>query len=374
MDAEREQVRSGLDDVVVAATELSLVDGDRGRLVYRGHDAIELAETRSFEEVWHLLGIGHLPSAGELPDFSRRLRAAGALSRAERAAVRPSARGEQLAAVRTALSELASVRGLRPWLERPLDELEEEALSLAGAMPSLVALVDAELLHRRLRPGAFDGPSVAKRYLAGVTGRDARDELVRAFDRYLVLAADHGMNASTFVARSVASTGADVGACLVAALAALSGPLHGGAPAPVLDMLDRIGRPARAKDWIARRVEEGHRIMGFGHRVYRTDDPRALSLRRAALNAGFGRAEFAAAVEQAALEVLAELKPGRPLRTNVEFWSAVTFEACGIPRPLFTATFATSRIAGWTAHLVEQARHNRLVRPKAAYVGPPAAA
>jgi citrate synthase len=361
---------SGLDDVVVAATELSLVDGKAGRLVYRGHDATELAETRSFEEVWHLLFVGHLPSEGELQAFRERVRAGAPTSREEHEAVRRAASGEPLSAVRSALSALASVRELRPWLERSPDGVGDEALGLGGAMPSLVALVHAELAGGPLPRDAFDGATVAERYLAAVTGRAVPESLTRPLDRYLVLTADHGMNASTFVARSVASTGADVGAALVAAVAALSGPLHGGAPGPVLDMLDEIREPARARDWISRRVREGRRIMGFGHRVYRTEDPRARTLRRAALAGGLGRTDLAVAVEQAALEVLVELKPGRPLHTNVEFWSAVTLEACGVPRPLFTATFATSRMAGWTAHLSEQVRHNRLVRPRAAYIGP----
>jgi citrate synthase len=193
---------------------------------------------------------------------------------------------------------------------------------------------------------------------------------VRALDRYFSLTADHGMNASTFVARVVTSTGADAGAAMVAALGALSGPLHGGAPGPVLHMLDEIGRPERARDWIVRRLRDGHRIMGFGHRIYRTDDPRAMSLRRTAIESGLGRAELAAAVEEAALEVLAEMKPGRPLRTNVEFWAAITLDACGIPHDLFTATFTVSRVVGWAAHAVEQAADNRLIRPTVEYVGP----
>ncbi|HXY72876.1 MAG TPA: citrate/2-methylcitrate synthase, partial [Actinomycetota bacterium] len=220
------------------------------------------------------------------------------------------------------------------------------------------------------RPAPVEGSSHAERYLRGVTGRSPDPAAVRALDRYLSLTADHGMNASTFVARVVTSTGADAGASIVAALGALSGPLHGGAPGPVLEMLDEIGSADRARDWIARRIAEGHRIMGFGHRVYRTDDPRAMSLRRIAIENGAGRAELAVAVERAALEVLAETKPGRTLRTNVEFWTAVTLDACGIPRELFTPTFAVSRVVGWSAHVVEQAGDNRLIRPTVEYVGP----
>jgi citrate synthase len=215
-----------------------------------------------------------------------------------------------------------------------------------------------------------EGDSHAARYLHGLTGKTPAPDAVRALDRYLSLTADHSMNASTFVARVVTSTGADAGAAVVAAIGALSGPLHGGAPGPVLQMLDEIGRPDRARDWIARRIREGHRIMGFGHRIYRTDDPRAMSLRRTAIESGLGRAELAAAVEEAALEVLAELKPGRPLRTNVEFWAAITLDGCGIPHDLFTATFTVSRVVGWAAHIVEQASDNRLIRPTVEYVGP----
>jgi len=367
----------GSPDLVAGTTGISDVEGERGRLVYRGYDAVELAESRPFEAVWYLLDAGRLPDAAELEAFRIQIRAAGELSAHEArmvadvagsAANSPPEREAPLAAVRTALSALAAHRGLSPWLERDLSELRRELLRLAASTPAVVCAVAAA--NRGRPPAGMGGDSQAERYLRGLTGRMPEEAAVRSLDRYLSLTADHGMNASTFVARVVASTGADPGAAVVAALGALSGPLHGGAPGPVLEMLDEIGTPDRARDWLARRVRGGHRIMGFGHRIYRTDDPRAMSLRRAAVEHGGGRTELALAVEGAALEVLAELKPGRTLRTNVEFWTAVTLEACGIPPALFTPTFATSRVIGWAAHIVEQAGDNRLIRPTVVYVGP----
>ena len=362
------EIHEGLDDVVVGVTRLCHIDGEAGQLVYRGLDAARLAESQPYEAVVHLLHEGRLPTAHELAAYRARMRDAGRLTPAEGDAVRRPAGGEPLAAIRTGLSAVAALRGLRPWLDRDPTEVRAEALSLGAAMPAVVTTVHAAAGMPPAGPGEDD--SFAARYLSAMRGAPAPAALVRALDRYLVLTAHHGMNASTFVARAVASTGADVGSSLVAALGALSGPLHGGAPGPVLDMLDAIGEAGRARDWLARRVREGGRIMGFGHRVYRTDDPRAMSLRAAAIQAGYGRTELALAVEEAALEVLAEMKPGRSLRTNVEFWTAVTLEACGIPRALFTATFAVSRTAGWTAHVLEQVAHNRLMRPMVAYVGP----
>jgi len=359
----------GLENVVVGTTSIGEVDGERGRLIYRGCDAVELAEAGPFEAVWHLLHEETLPDARHLERFRRRVQSAGALSPAE-SKVLAGLRGEgsALGSVRSAVSAVAAERRLAPWLGRDPSALRDEVLGLAASMPAIVCAVAGA--RQRGAPTTLEGASHAERYLHSVTGRTPGDAAVRALDRYLALTADHGMNSSTFVARVVTSTGADAGASVVAALGALSGPLHGGAPGPVLEMLDEIGTAGRARDWIARRIAEGHRIMGFGHRIYRTDDPRAMSLRRIAIENGAGRAELAVAVEQAALEVLAEAKPGRTLRTNVEFWTAVTLDACGIPRELFTPTFAVGRVVGWGAHSVEQAGDNRLIRPTVDYVGP----
>ncbi|MBJ7596769.1 MAG: citrate synthase [Candidatus Dormibacteraeota bacterium] len=359
-------VSAGLEGVSIGETRISFVDGQNGRLVYSAHDAVELAESRSFEEVWFLLHNGRLPAAGELRGFTAELRQSGRLKPEEVEAVLPVLRGEPMAALRSALSVLAASRGLRPWLNRALSELSSEAVGLAAATPQLVEMV----LHRR-GPMAWDEPAgYAERYLWGVLGGRPEPGLARALEAYLILTADHGMNASTFAARVATSTAADAGGALVAAIATLSGPLHGGAPGPVLDMLDAAGTREEARRWISAELAAGRRLMGFGHRVYRVDDPRAVALRRVATEIGGPRVELARAVEQEALSALAELKPSRPLRTNVEFWTAMVLERCGIPREAFSLTFTSSRMADWTAHVIEQASHNRLIRPTADYTGP----
>jgi citrate synthase len=211
----------------------------------------------------------------------------------------------------------------------------------------------------------------AANYLYMLRGEPASPEHARAVEQYMMTTVDHGFNASTFTARVITSTGADLAAAVVGAVGALSGPLHGGAPSRALDMLDAIGSIDRADDWIREAVERGDRLMGFGHRVYKTDDPRSVLLRSVAERLGGPNVEFAEQVEQRAVELLAELKPGRKLYTNVEFYAGVVMDICGVPREMFTPTFASSRVIGWTAHVLEQAADNRLIRPSAQYVGPP---
>ncbi len=190
----------------------------------------------------------------------------------------------------------------------------------------------------------------------------------------MTAAIDHGFNASTFTARVIASTGADLGSAVVGALGSLSGPLHGGAPSRALDTLDAIGTPDRIDEWVTDAVLSGDRIMGFGHPVYRTEDPRSRMLRAIALGFGGERVAFATAVESRVLALLAELKPGRQLHTNVEFYAGVVMELCGIPRDMFTPTFAAARVVGWTAHILEQAADGKIIRPSSRYVGRPAPA
>jgi citrate synthase len=217
--------------------------------------------------------------------------------------------------------------------------------------------------------------SHAADYLLMLSGAIPDAARVAGLDAYLCCVADHGMNASTFVARVVASTGSDMVSAIVAAIGALKGPLHGGAPGPVLDMLDAIGQPDRARAWLEAELAAGRRIMGMGHRIYRVRDPRAAALERAASNleragAATDRLRMARAVEREAEQLLAEHYAGRALRANVEFYTAVLLEAVGIPRTLFSATFAASRIVGWCAHVDEQRRVGRLIRPASRYVGP----
>jgi citrate synthase len=204
-----------------------------------------------------------------------------------------------------------------------------------------------------------------------LTGEEPEPAKARAVEQYLVSTIDHGFNASTFTARVVASTGADVAAAVVAAVGALSGPLHGGAPSRALDTLDAIGSPERTAEWVRETVSQGKKMMGFGHRVYKTEDPRSLLMRRVAESLGGPLVDFAVEVESTVVEVLAELKPGRNLYANVEFYAGVVMELCGIPREMFTPTFATSRVIGWCSHILEQAADNRIIRPSSRYIGPP---
>ena len=204
-----------------------------------------------------------------------------------------------------------------------------------------------------------------------LTGHVPSEQHARAIEQYMILTIDHGFNASTFTARVITSTGADLGAAIVGAIGALSGPLHGGAPSRALDLLDAIGTPDRADAYIRPLVERGDRIMGFGHRVYKTDDPRSLLLRGVAEGLGGPLVDLAVQVERTIVDVLAELKPGRHLYANVEFYAGVVMHLCGIPRHMFTPTFAAGRSIGWSTHVMEQASHNRLIRPAARYVGAP---
>jgi citrate synthase len=278
--------------------------------------------------------------------------------------------GAPLDVLRTAVSLLAAELGWRPTHDIDAGELYEQALGLCAVVPTILSAA------YRLRQGQEpleprDDLGFAANYLYMLTGAQPSALHARAIEQYMILTIDHGFNASTFTARVVTSTGADLGAAIVAAIGALSGPLHGGAPSRALDMLDAIGTPDRADAYVRTAVEAGDRIMGFGHRVYKTDDPRSLLLRSVTEQLGGPLVEFSQAVERTTVDVLAELKPGRQLYTNVEFYAGVVMHTCGIPREMFTPTFAAGRTIGWSTHVMEQAGHNRLIRPAARYVGPP---
>lgn len=365
---------AGLEGVIACATRLSDVDGTNGRLVFGGYNAVDLAEKKTIEEVWYLLHNGRFPTDVELAEFKETVERLGKPTPKEVRLMKSLRAGEPLSAFRSIISAIASHRGYKPWLNRDVAEVEHELLALASLAPSIV-----EVIKTGRTPVKKAGNSgYAERYLWGVLGRKPQDDAKRAVETYLILTLDHGLNASTFAGRVTASTGADVGASLTSAVGTLSGPLHGGAPGPVLDMLDKIGKPEAAKDWVNSQLSGKRRIMGFGHRVYRTDDPRALTLRRVAERQKGRRIALAQAVEQ---EVLAALdahqklkavdgKAVRPLRVNVEFWTAVVLEHAGIPRELFSSTFCTSRIIGWSEHVREQLKDNKLFRPLSHYSGP----
>ncbi len=360
----------GLEGVVVAQTAVGDVRGQEGFFHYRQYSAVDLAARRSFEDVWQLLFDGALPTPTEAGRFA-----------AETAGLRQlpdgvlrllpalAAHGSPLNALRTGVSALGAELGWRQSHDAGPDELRDQALRLCATVPTLLTAV------HRLRSGQEPieprpDLSFAANYLWMLTGREAAREHVRAVEQYLILTIDHGFNASTFTARVVTSTGADLAAAVVGAIGALSGPLHGGAPSRALDMLDAIGTPDRTEAWVREAVLSGDRIMGFGHRVYKTDDPRSIFLREVARSLGGPLVDFAEQVERTTVAVLAELKPGRQLYANVEFFAGVVMHACGIPREMFTPTFACSRTVGWCTHVMEQAADNRLIRPAARYVGP----
>ncbi|MGA2305874.1 MAG: citrate synthase [Acidimicrobiales bacterium] len=367
----RTDVPAGLEGVVVAETTVGDVRGQEGFFHYRQYSAVDLAQQCSLENVWHLLFKGELPDAAASASFASEVRARRNLPPGL-AALLPAlaAQGAPLDVLRSAVSVLGAELGWRPTHDVSAGELYDQALGLCAVVPTILASA------YRLREGLdVVAPRAdldfAANYLYMLTGELPSPEHARAVEQYMILTIDHGFNASTFTARVITSTGADLAAAIVGAIGALSGPLHGGAPSRALDMLDAIGTADRAEAYIRRAVEDGERIMGFGHRVYKTDDPRSLLLRQVTERLGGPLVAFSQEVERTTVDVLAELKPGRQLYTNVEFYAGVVMHTCGIPRHMFTPTFAAGRTIGWSTHVMEQASHNRLIRPAARYVGPP---
>lgn len=366
-------VPRGLAGVVVTDTALGDVRGLEGFYHYRQYSAVELAQTRSFEDVWHLMVHGELPDTSRSAVFAEEVGPLRRLPDDVRAALpavaTASARSGPLSGLRTALSLLGASKGFRPVYDIDAGRRRADALAASAAVPTLLTALHR--LGRGLEPvePREDLPYAAN-YLYMLTGAEPDPARARAIEQYLISTIDHGFNASTFTARVIASTGADVAACLVGAVGALSGPLHGGAPSRALDTLDAIGTPDRIDTWIRERVLSGDRIMGFGHPVYRTEDPRSRMLRAIAQKFGGPRVDFAVEVERQVEAILAELKPGRELHTNVEFYAGVVMELCGLPREMFTPTFAAARVVGWSANILEQAQDTKIIRPAARYVGP----
>ena len=366
------EVPAGLNGVVAAETAIGAVHGDEGFFHYRGHDATQLARGRSFEEVWYLVREGRLPTGSELIEFRSTIAEHRRVPEALHPIIEQAAATEAslLAKLRTVLSVAAPTLGLLPVIDIDPVDCREQTLRLAAIVPSiLAALYRIGNGDAPIEPLATLGHAAA--YLRETTGVMPTPVAARAVEQYMILTIDHGFNASTFTARVVASTGADVADAICSALGALAGPLHGGAPSRALDALDEIGSPDRAAEWVRGEVAAGRKIMGFGHAVYRAPDPRSGLLREVAERLGGGLVEQAIAIEAEILVTLAELKPGRPLPSNVEFYAGVVMESAGLPRPMFTPTFAVSRTIGWCAHIVEQAALGKLIRPSSRYTGPP---
>lgn len=370
------EVPKGLEGVVVAETEIGDVRGTEGFYHYREYNAIELAEKRTLEDVWHLMIEGYLPrDKKERDNFIKEVEPLRHIP-PQVAKVLPdiaelSGDATLLNLLRTTISIYATELGFQPCLDVSPEELRMQALRTCAVTP--VLLMSMYRLRKGEKP-IDPNPELpyASNYLYMMNGEIPNPEHARAVEQYMISTIDHGFNASTFTARVITSTGADLGSAVVGAIGALSGPLHGGAPSRALDMLDQIGTVENAEPWLRAAVERGDRLMGFGHRVYKTEDPRSVMLRQIAERLDAPQIEFAKEVEKQAIAVLEELKPGRMLYTNVEFYLGVVMEVCGVPPELFTPTFASSRMIGWTSHVVEQASDNRLIRPSANYRGPKA--
>jgi citrate synthase len=348
------QVQSGLEGVVAFATEIAEPDKEGGALRYRGVDIEDLVGVVPFEQVWGLLVDGSfepgLPPAEPHPLIVRT--------------------GDPRADLQAAVAMLAPEWGLKPVIDISDEQARADLARVSVMALSFVAQSARGVGQPPVPQAEVDkADSIPARFLTRWRG-EADPRHVAAIDAYWISAAEHGMNASTFTARVVTSTGADVSAALSGAVGALSGPLHGGAPSRVLSMLDGVEQSGDAEQWVKDALDRGERLMGFGHRVYRAEDPRARVLRRTAREIGAPRLEVAEALEQAALAELQARKPDRVLATNVEFWSAVVLDFAEVPPELFTPLFSCARVGGWAAHILEQKREGRLIRPTAIYTGP----
>jgi citrate synthase len=353
MAAADTEFRPGLEGVIAFETEIAEPDKDGGSLRYRGVDIEELVGKYPFENVWGLL-------VDE--DINSPLPPSEAIHLQD-----PS--GSVPADLQAALATLGPKWGIRKLVDIDDKQARDDLARLSSATLTIVAQAARGRQPAVPESEVEQGENAAAKFL--IRWRSEADpRAVKALDTYWISAAEHGLNASTFTARIAASTGADCAAAMSSAVGTLSGPLHGGAPARVLPMLDAVAESGDPESYVKDLVDRGERIMGFGHRVYRAEDPRARVLRRTAQELGSPRVEVATALEQVALAALREKSPDRPLETNVEFWAAVVLDIAEIPPELTPAMFGCARVAGWSAHILEQQRTGRLIRPSARYVGP----
>ncbi len=355
---------SGLDGVVAAETLLSLVDGQKGHLVIRGHWAKDLAVRFRYEDVVYLLWNGTLPSPEQSEEFRSRLADRRAISDELKAFIRAIPKNTSpMSALRTCVSALGSDAMTYP-------PNQEQAMEILAKAPTMIAYF---YRLQQGKSGIDPNPELshAENFLYMLFGEKPLPAHGRALDAYFILTCEHGMNASTFSARVTVSTRSDLVSALTTAIGTMKGPLHGGAPSEVTEMLEKIGSLDRAESYIRGELEKGERLMGFGHRVYKTQDPRAAALREVATELAQEDPlfELAVEVEKIALRLLAEFKPGRQLNVNVEYYAAVVLRAVKLPPALYTPAFSLSRIAGWSANVLEQVPINRLIRPNSKYIG-----
>ncbi len=364
-------IKSGLEGVIAAETRLSSVNGQKGELIIAGYPLEELAANATFEETVYLLWHDVLPNADSLSIFKQALNTHRTLPEATLNLLRAAA-GACVSGM-DALRMAAGTLSLNMPDSGPSSNSQRDALTVVAAFPTIVAAYWRLLNGKEpISPQVDLGHAANTFYM--LSGQHPGEARVRGLETYLNTVVDHGFNASTFAARVIIATRSDMISAVVGALGALKGPLHGGAPGPALDMVFEIGEANQAEGYLRQKLEKGERLMGFGHRVYKVRDPRAGVLSSAAER--FYRADgnmalyhLSRSVEQTAVDLLAEYKPGRNLQTNVEFYTALLLHGLGLPTELFTPIFAIGRVAGWTAHCFEQQETGRLIRPKAAYVG-----
>jgi citrate synthase len=357
---------TGLEGVVAAETDISMVDGEQGHLVYRGYWAKELAVSQSYEEVAFLLWNGRLPEQAELERLEERLAKQRNIPDYIRSILDLlPASAPMMGVLQTAVAALGETESAA-W-----PPTQQQAERLTAILPTIIAYRFRKLAGlQAVEPDPKLSHSA--NYLYMLRGHPPEESHIKALTAYLILGMEHGMNASTFAGRVVLSTQSDMSSAVCGAIGAMKGPLHGGAPFEVIAMLEEIRTKDRAEPWIRNVLENGGRLMGFGHRIYKTKDPRAEALRIVTLEmTGHDPSfDFAIHVENTAIRLLEEYKPGRRLYTNVEFYAAAILRSVQLPAELFTPTFTVGRIVGWTAHILEQANINRIFRPQSVYTGP----
>lgn len=359
------ELRLGLEGVAVAESEISSVNGEKGELIYRGYWAEEIVKNHCFEDIVYLLWFGHLPSAAQAAAFNKNFASKREIPDYLKQIIRTLPKNmPSMSVLRTAISALVV-----PGEEWP--PTTDQAIEILAKAPTIITyhhnyVNGLEERHPRTDLGH------AANYLYMLHGEEPLESHSRALDSYWMLSIDHDMNASTFTSRVITSTRSDIVSAIVGAIGALIGPLHGGAPSKVDDMLDAIGSIENVEPWLREQLEKGERLMGFGHRVYKTYDPRAAALREVTKQFADENHLFKLSldVEKVAIKLLEEYKPGRHLYPNLEFWAAGVLRTIRLPREIYTSTFCLSRIAGWSAQIIEQAAHNRLIRPSCIYIGP----
>ncbi|MFC7370259.1 citrate synthase/methylcitrate synthase [Fictibacillus iocasae] len=357
-------IAKGLKGIVAAETSISHIDGNEGRLVYRGYEIADITEKCCFEEAAYLLWYGVLPDETQLQQLKTELKNNRQLSGSMKTIIDqlpPSM--DMMSVIRTAVSaEGSAAYSWKPDVS--------QAIRLTALLPSIIAYRNSMLEGKRYSEPVESFDHV-ENYLYMLKGEKPTRAHVEALETYMILTLEHGMNASTFSARVTASTESDMVSAVTSAVGTMKGPLHGGAPSGVIDLLENISAEGTVEGVIRRKLQNGEKLMGFGHRVYKTHDPRSLALKDK-LRELVGNDEWldlALIVEEKAVELLAEFKPGRSLYTNVEFYAAAIMKAVQLESSLFTPTFTASRVVGWTAHVLEQAEDNTIYRPQSEYVG-----